>query len=98
MSNTKKKLFIVFDGSHPDEYEGGNLCECIGNMLQALDVDDENLPFVIEDIQTFLSEELDEDGRLKRRFSTGMFCTAEWCYGYDSWEEAFEEGDDDGRS
>lgn len=85
------KLFASWDGSDPECYEGDRLYECFAEMLRCTDVDDELVQYVFEDMHTFATEEADDQGRIKKKFLTAcMSCTAEWCYGYDSFEEAFE--------
>ena len=87
----KQKLFVSWDGSDPDCYKGPGLCECIGAMLSCLGVADDNMEFVLSDLDRFISSGFDHDGRLRAKFSTSMGCSAEWCYGYDSFEEAFND-------
>ncbi len=85
------KLFVSWDGSDPEYYEGSSLCECLGDMLSCRDLDDDNVQYVLEDMQHFAERPADEEGRIKLRFITSVECTAEWCYGYDSFWDAFEE-------
>ena len=92
-----KKLFIVIDGSHPECYEGENLLSCIASMLSCMEVDDDYASMVIEDLHEFVQADPDEHGRIKQRFSTMMLNSAEWCYGYETWEEAFETEKEDAK-
>ncbi len=87
-----KKLFVSWDGSDPDCYEDFDLCLCLGQMLGCMHIGDELVQYVLEDMHTFATEEADEEGRIKKKFlSACMSCSAEWCYGYNSFWEAFND-------
>lgn len=87
----KNKLFVSWDGSDPECYQGKSLAECLAKFLGCCGVDDDNVQFVIEDIDSFVTSAFDHDGRLRAKFTTTMGCSAEWCYGYSSFDEAFND-------
>jgi hypothetical protein len=89
------KLFIVCDGSHPEEFEGESLTECISKLLSGAGADampDFDLPDLLKILCELSNEVLDRLTTYSESWGvvTGidaMFSTVQVCYGLDSWEE-----------